>query len=334
LFFLPAFDSHTNQRVELRVQQLSEKSCDICDVKKGFRLKVLFLLTFLICSGLHSLQAQDLVVLINGDSVQCKITRTGNFYIYFDVTENGKINHVIKSNSDIRNYEKNYFNRDPDNTVHEKNTNIPVAAPRFKLGGFGGFSFLTGPVDRSSGPVWEEQSDALRNGRHWGIRSVYFPMKNFGFGLMISNFHSANKIEDISVQYQNGMTAVGELNGTVSSMYLAGSGMARLDMGKGRSFLNLGLDLGYLNYTEEEQIVNAFARIKGKTYGMSFEAGIDYLFEENFAIGFNIAAIAGSLTEYEYFDGFHTSKITLSGGNFFDISRIDISVTLSLMIGN
>lgn len=72
-------------------------------------MKKPFIFSIILLSMVFKLQAQDLIVTTDGDSIHCKITKTTKEYVHFTFKHNDQIRNTLLSVDQIAAKEKDYF---------------------------------------------------------------------------------------------------------------------------------------------------------------------------------------------------------------------------------
>ena len=115
--------------------------------------KVLFTITFLLSLIATTISAQDLIVTEKGDSLNCKITKEQNDYIFFTYKDGDEIRSTLLKVGQIKYYEKYFYTLAEVPTDKLEDTD---KYSRLRVAGHGGWSYLTGiigedvPPDHSS----------------------------------------------------------------------------------------------------------------------------------------------------------------------------------------
>jgi hypothetical protein len=283
--------------------------------------------------GLNSFRAQDLIVTIKDDSLNCKITKIKKDYIYFTYLNKNEVMNTLIFVDEVKYYQKNYFSTPaiPPDILKKSDT----AYQKIRVGAFGGLSYMTGKISNSVPSFLVSYIEELKSGYHFGGEINYYISKNLGFGLRYSTFVSKNKFDKIIIFIDNvGNIRIGTLKNEIFINSICPVITGKADLLNNKMTLNSTFSMCFQNYSNQFTFTlnynsNGF-KLTGNTIGLLYDLGLDYKFVKNLSIGLRISYIFGAIDNFEYKDGQNTKKITLSNVKE-DISRLNFSVVLSFI---
>lgn len=282
-----------------------------------YYINLLFLFSF---SVVH---AQDLIVKTTGDSLNCKIKKINHNYIHYEF--NAK--QAVLSSSQIKSYQKDFYKKTTQSAVHT--TNEVVNLKGFRLGIYGGWSYLVGKVDKSLPSFLYNYNKELKSGYHLGADFGYFFKSGMGVGIKYSRFATKNKY-DGKVYIIDSITnkpRVGDLMDDITIQYFGPAYMSRLVHKKTGLEILCDVSIGYFMYKDIAVAVDKFIITSG-TIGTSLNIGITYPIVKNLHAGIDCSLYRGTLFYYQYDDGRRVNLNANSPNKPSSISRIDLSATI------
>ncbi len=283
------------------------------------------LVVLLLALSFNALKSQDLIVTLENDSVNCKITKVDEDFVYFSFTFRDVFRNTLISRDQIKNYQYNYLKK--ENTV-KPNLRSTNSLSKYRIAFDGGFSYMTAPVSKEIPGDLTQYVKELKSGFHYSVDANLFYSKNLGFGLKYVLFKTKNKKENVYEVLSSGYKKYGEMEDDISVYYLGPSLLARIFSPNGQSVLLTGLSIGYVGYKNDAVLIDNDFIIRSKTAGIVWDIGWDYLISNKTAIGCRLSYIFGILTDYELDNGFNKTTIKLEKDSYENISRIDFSIGL------
>ncbi len=271
-----------------------------------------------------SVQAQDLIITNEGDSLNCKIAKIKSDNIYFTFKHKDEIRSTLLPLGQVRSHQFNYYDTPeiPPNLVINNGV-----YPRFRAAINGGWSYRLAKLADNIPSDFEQYMKDLKSGYHYGIDLSYYFSEQLGVGFKYNTFRSKNEIDKIYVTLPNGYNQYGKMSDDVSINFMGPFISVRfLDLNKKNSLL-LNLGLGYMGYNDKAVLISDYT-IKGSSFGLSWDIGYDIGLSENLGLGFQLSYMVGSLTQYDRFDGINTETVKLGKGSYENLSRIDLSIGL------
>lgn len=262
--------------------------------------------------------AQDLIVTTKGDSINCKITKEKDDFVYFTYHREGSIENTLLPRNEIIAYARDYFTH---SEIPKDSHKVKVYRPwRFALQG--GYSYQTGKLDPSIPADFKEYSNKLRSGFHIGGDVAHYFNDVLGAGLKVSLLKQANEMDNIYVEI-DGNRRYGRMSDDISMVFIAPTFTNRYLSANRRNAFILNVALGYLNYVNNAVLVDPIT-MKGGTIGAALDIGYDIGINENFLLGFQLSYTGGALAQYKLND----QKVELDDDSRLGLNRLDVSVGL------
>lgn len=286
-------------------------------------MKKLVLLLLIICFG-HFVNSQDLVVTHSGDSLNCKITKINQDYIYFTFMYNNEVKQTLLARSGITAYQKSFY-------LHPE---LPLEAvinssySKFRIAFRGGFSYLFAKIPSGVDPNYSDYLKNLKSGYHLGIDVNYFFNELYGLGFKYSIFKTKGSVDNIQFVDDQGNILRLTIADNRSDFFVGPTFITRYLSHNKSAFIIAG-SLGYLGYNNDASIGGIPFNLKGGTFGIVFDIGYDFSISNEFSLGFFAAVTLGSLSKITYDDGFTNEVIDLGDEQRESMSRIDLSIVIS-----
>lgn len=280
-------------------------------------LKIL-LSAIVISVGLTA-QAQDLIVTLDGDSINGKITKVKSDFIYFTFLQKDEIRETLLPVAKVKSHQQNYY---AFSELPKTYTSTATAIhSKFRIALNAGFSQLLAKTSESASPQNRSYISELKSGYHYGLDAAYFISKDLGFGMKLNQFKTSN-----SGVFYNEMSGSFLVEDNISTTFIAPSFTGKLVSPSNNHTFIFGVALGYLNYINNGRNGNAVLKLNGATLGSALDAGYDLKLFKNFAIGAQASIISGVLTSYTVSSGSMSKKVELSENERENLSRLDLSL--------
>lgn len=290
---------------------------------KSNKLKYIFVYVSVTIFSI-SIQAQDLIITNEGDSLNCKITKIKSDNIYFTFKHKDEIRSTLLPLGQVKYHQYNYYQA--SEVPSDKVVGNEIY-PHFRAALNGGWSYRVAKLADNIPSDFEQYMKDLKSGYHYGLDLSYYFSEQLGFGFKYYNYRSKNEINNVYVTLPNGSTQYGKMSDDISINFIGPFFSTRLlDSNKKNSFL-INLGIGYMGYTDKAVLISDFI-IKGSTVGLCWDIGYDIGLTENLALGFQLSYMIGTLTQYDLSDGVNTETVKLEKDNYESLSRIDLSIGL------
>ena len=256
--------------------------------------------------------AQDLLVTSDGDSLNCKITKIKDEYMYFTFKHQDEVRNTLVPVAQVVSYQYNFYNSSfvqPHQIVGYR-----PKFPNLRLAANCGWSYRTATIPDDFDPAQKEYIKKLKHGLNIGLEASYFFSEMFGAGLMYDLFKTSNAIY------------YGEDN--ISIIFVGPSFAMRLfDRSKTNCML-VNYGIGYMGFKDKAKELGNPIIINGSTVGLVMNIGYDFSLSKNWSAGIQLSLLSGILTEYNETRNGVTQKIKLEKDQYEGLGRINISIGL------
>ena len=289
-------------------------------------MKKILLISFCIFLIINRLQAQDLIITSDGDSINCTITKITKDYIYFTFKHNSEIRNTLLRLDQVIVQEKNYFveSEIPVNYVFK------AKFPRFRVAIDGGWQYRLAKIASGLDPYWKEHYTKMRPGFHYDIQAACFFVENHGIEVLFSQQFFGNKLRDMFLVDDAGnVVAVGILNEKITFNYVGANYIVRFFNAKKKNCFLMTVGLGYLGYVDKLFFNNEeYGEITAATVGVNLGLGYDIAISKYFSIGFKASLMSGSFRTYKQTFAGVTTTETMPEKSSEGLGTIKLSVGL------
>jgi hypothetical protein len=269
-----------------------------------------------------SLKAQDLIVTGEGDSLNCKITRIQQDYIYFTFKYKNEIRNTLLPVNEIKNYQINYFQ---NSEVPTSQVLVSEMYPHWRFSLNGGWSYRIARLSENVSSDYKSYVNGLRSGFHFGLDLTYYFIEEFGIGLIFNDYFAQNEMNN------DNSSSTGKNSDKISINFIGPSFSTRLFDTNKKSCFIMNFGFGYMGYNDQNIQSNQTKTYKGNTVGLCMDIGYDFGISKKFAIGFQFSIFTGTLTSYKYSDGTNSVNIKLDKDQYENLSKIALSVGIRFM---
>lgn len=274
-----------------------------------------------------SVNAQDLIVTSNGDSINCKIDTATSEYLYFSNSV-GVVPFTQLPLDQVLLYSREYY---PENITSSGMLARMEGRKTFWLSFNLGLSYRFGEIDPQLSYQMERYVRGLKSGTVLGINAIYFIGYSSGIGLNYSRFGKSNSMGNVPLYNSSGERVTGDVADNITISYLGPSYAARLLSSDMKHSLTGCFGIGYMKYNDVGEYLTEII-ITGETLGMLLDIGYNYNISENLAIGIQTSFLGGVLTKYDMEFGGRTRTVTLEEDEYESLSRADFSIRLTIKL--
>ncbi|MBN2613654.1 MAG: hypothetical protein JXB00_19010 [Bacteroidales bacterium] len=295
-------------------------------MNKHKSLQFAFIVSLLIISTYAF--SQDLIVTREGDSLNCKITKVKTDYIYFTFMHNDEIRNTLLPLYNVDQYQYNYFV-----TVQVPPYRLPVRQPypHFRAALSGGWSNRTAKLSDDIPSEFRDYFEELKSGHQFSVDLSYYFSEHLGAGFKYNRYWSSNKINSVYMTLPDGTIRNGAMSDNIGIQFAGPFVSTRILNRNKRNSLNILFAVGYLGYKDIATLIDDYT-ITGNTMGVCWDIGYDIGISKNLAIGFQVSLTSGTLTEITATDGINTETIKLEKENYENISHVDLSIGLRVIL--
>jgi len=308
-------------------------------MKPIFTAPLLLLILLAMLSG-HA-YSQDWIILNNGDTVKCIISKTSDKYIYYSQNNNGLSakGKVLKTNVVEWRCKPQYAEiKDSVEVAKPEKSKKVYIAERFRASVLVGAGGLIGNTDQaendliSKGASKEEAesyySDLITG--YQGNASIYYRIaKELWLGgsykgfLTSSSIITSLHIDDVHLYY-------GEVNERMFVNFAGASMFSSMLFGKEKRFLvNSAFTIGPAFYRDEVGLMGQQVLLQGTTLGTELCIGLEYFIKPRWSLNFGTSFFQGTIKEMKVTTSTSSSSITLEKENYENLSRLDLSAGIA-----
>ena len=270
---------------------------------------------------LSSSYSQDLIVIDNGDSINCKITQVTQDRIYYIINFENYKQEGSYALSQVKQYGTNY---DTHQKVLNEFSNLRVALNV-------GYSRRISGV--SPEIPYEENKDylcELRQGINFGIDVIRYRSEHYGFGLKTNVFLSSASTDNYyDRNYRGEAFSIGKINEDIVILFIAPAFSYRIPHGINNNSFFMNASAGYMGYFNNAHYspIEEMS-IRGQTVGLGFDIGYDIGINKDVMFGIQISCFVGGVSNFNVDVGNYRGTLQLEKGTYEGLNRIDISLGL------
>lgn len=290
-------------------------------IKKAFAQT---LIAFLVSSFAGHVQAQDLLITANMDSINCNIISVGRDSIYYATGPDSSAAKTAIPTAYMKKYLYDYY--------------VPSETPavrkyewqHVRIGLSGGYGRRLNKISDQIPEQYRDYYSKQKNGYQFNAIIQYFFNESYGLGATYRCFKSKTEYSNsYTTNSYWGQYIISEYKRDfITITYIAPVFSVRFYDATNSDALLMNYSAGYLEYYD--QCANNVT-LKGNTLGLSLGIGYDFRVNENFAIGLDANYISGVISELTVTENRHSSTVKLDGGNKEGLHRLDFSIGLRLL---
>lgn len=281
------------------------------------------LTTLILVFIVNVIYSQDLIVTIDGDSINANISSIENNYVYFTYFEKNSNFKTVLPSEKVQNFNYGFYRPDFESIgefVGLKNYN------HFRVALNVGYGYQTAPLADDVPDDFKSYIKRLKSGFHIGGDLTYYFTEVLGIGMKYNRFITSNYMEHIYIVDEYDNTRYGEMKDDVAITFIAPTFSTRFINQKKSGALYLNTSFGYVDYNNAKIIVDPYI-YTGKTVGFAFDFGYDLLSLKSVTLGFQVSYFMASLSKFNVYDGTDVTTVKLEG--FYEgLNRLDFSLGL------
>ncbi len=205
------------------------------------------------------------------------------------------------------------------NAKAQNSTSQTVTVQKFRIAVQGGFSQLLAKTAPSIVPQNRDYISELKSGYHYGADVTYFIKPTWGLGLKFNQFRSSHS----GLLYDENMMSMNMETSLVNS-FVGPSLATKYDSPNNKHTFIFNVAIGYMGYLSDKKSVQV--ETTGATIGSALDAGYDYRFTKNFALGAQLSIVGGVLKKFTHKSGNNSITETLGDNEKESMSRLDVSL--------
>jgi len=289
-------------------------------------MKKLILFSICLLTVVCTLQAQDLIVTNDGDSINCKITKTTKEYVYFTFKHNDEIRNTLLSVNQITTQQKEYFS---DSEI-PANYSFKEIFPHFRIAVDGGWQYRTAKLASGMDAQWNEHYKKMKSGFHYDIQAAYFFTEMMGLELQFSQQLFGHILGEGTLTDDFGnVLGSGKFNEKIAFNYYGANYLVRLFDSQKKNCWLFSIGLGYIGYNDRFLLNdNEYTKITAGTLGTNLAIGYDIGLSKDFALGFKLSLMGGTFRNYKQRSNGITTNETMPDDTKEGLGTIQLSVGL------
>lgn len=272
-------------------------------------------------------QAQDLIVTLEGDSINCKISQIVDNRIFFSYLESGKSVKSMLSMQDVTYYETNFYASQIKQESHF--TRYGHSALDLML--TGGYTYRTASIDPDMDQFMKDYIKGIKSGFVLGADLVFYFTDEYGGGIKYNTAFYSNRVDNVIITYTNGTVRNGTVSDNISITFIGPAFHSRKFTGLSENCFTLGMALGIMSYKNNSIVIDPMT-ITSQTVGIGIDAGYEFQLGSATSLGIRLSYITGTLTELKIEDNTGSSTLKLKPGEYESLTRIDAQAVLKIRI--
>lgn len=286
-------------------------------------MKKILIIIILAVLFAHSSFSQDLIVTAKGDSINCKINKERNDFIYFTFSKDQEIRETLLQRSQIKTYSKGYFSQSEIPSDYQSSGKD---YEKIRISVNGGYSYRFAKISGSVPDEYHDYMKKLKSGHHFSADAAYFLSESIGLGLKFSQFNSKENFGTIFTDLDgDGITDTGKMNDNISISFIGPMIASQIPSANSKNALFSNLAIGVLSYKDNGNLIIP-VELKGSTLGLVGEIGYQVGIAKNLSAAFTFSYTLGTLTKIESTTLGNTTTIELDGDDRENLGRIDFSI--------
>lgn len=245
-------------------------------------------------------QANDIIVLHSGDTVQCKIDRISSNKINFTYHKNGEEKHAVVLREKVKTFKNNPDSLPAEEAIVSLNKAVKVIDyDRWSMQLGYGYANIVPAIGEPITNDTEKIEKSLQQQNLFYLNASYFFTKNQGIGLSYAYSNASQKVPILDNQDKE----VDELSVEERTNYIAPILSCRFYLSEDHNVVLLSkLSAGILSYRRSysDKQSNDFLEFKGRTLGYGASLGLDYKLNKYFGIGMEVNALGGRVKDLTY----------------------------------
>lgn len=292
--------------------------------------KLLFIFMFL-CFGFAG-KAQDKIITIQGDTLDCKIKKLTKTTIYFDrFIQNVKMSGELPLSK-----VSSYAIEDKVATSPQTKKKHLDEHPRFRFGLGGGLGYLYVSSKKSeeelvnSGFTKAEAHSyykGLKLGCLGSADLTYLFSPYWGLGLKYKFFNTSSSQKGFIDPHDMYNIYYGKVSENIYVNFMGISYYAQTWIGTLRKFkFNSSVSMGMATYRNESSILNSNLLITGNSFATDTNIGVEYFVRKNISFGVDLSGFFSTLKKCNITDGTNSTTTNLDADQYENVSRLDLSI--------
>ncbi len=278
----------------------------------------------MLASCTSALLGQDLIVTIQGDSLDCNITRIRRNVYYFTFRDQGNMLSTFLPGDQIEYYQTDFYPL-PDSLAKEKGFK-----PEIRIAANLGWNYRLAEPPNVLLIKTHQHVSYMKSGLHAGLDFTVFTSEQIGLGIKSSYIKPGNSSVYIQHDTSRGVffdslfIVDGRSDGNASLLFIGPFLSYRLTGKQGHALI-LNFGAGYLGYKNEVEYDLRY-KVLGGTWGYFTDVSFDLELTEHLYLGFQVSLMGAKMKEPRLYYGEKSQTIWLKKSHYDNFSRMDLSV--------
>lgn len=271
-------------------------------------------------------KAQDLIVRLNGDSVNCKITGSDKEGIHYSFLYDGKMVNSYAPFSAIKHHEKDHYSEIFSGGIRKRDIRSHQI---FRAAIMGCYGHYTGKLDDTS-PQWVQDHDRRLRSASGVFGEVHLFVNSFiGVGIVGGLVNSGSTTGSVSFLMEDGSTRIGTVKDDISVKYYGPSVLFYQKVSEGWN-VRTSLSGGVLDYRNKAIVIEPLTAIS-RTFGFRVSGALEYRSKIGAGMGLFVSMTRATLQNLSI-EGDPFGYELLKYNKFIDLSRLDVGVVFSFTL--
>ena len=303
-------------------------------------MKRYLLIAFILAGVVTCTSAQDRIITLNNDTIECRINRVTRSNIHFDVNTNGVITSGTIPLAGIISYSINPSGTGNRKTKPAVNGSFPRL--RVALGGGAGYLFSSSEKAEASMVDWglsEESAEAyykdLRTGFYGSGDIAWMFTPVIGAGIRYKFFDTSANTEGFFDPQDEFYLIYATYSERIYVNFAGVSVLYSEPLGaRERLRVNCSLSAGLALYRNEAELFQGNFLATGNSFGMDGAVGLEYHITPAVAVGAELSSFFSQLRKFEITDGSTTETLELEDDDIENLSRVELSLGIRFYLWN
>ena len=286
------------------------------------------ILIFITC---FSVWAQDKIITLDKDTINCKISKVTRKTVFFNITSSG----VTTSGNLPLDSISGYLIQ--AETEYKKDSGISSESfPRLRFGAGGGLGYLLASSSDAEDEMKSLGFDPdlvhsyytdLKSGLFANAELAYFFNQKYGAGLKYKFFDTSSSIEGYVDPHDGVNLYYTTFKEQVYVNYIGAAFLFQEFIDSKKSFkLNSSYSVGLANYRNEAEVMDQFYLLKGKNIGLDISLGLEYFITSGISVGTDLSVFYSKIQKMTLSNGSTSTTMDLGKENYENLSRLELSI--------
>lgn len=300
-------------------------------VKTMFQTRIILMFILISAINVSVCFAQDRIVTITNDTINCKINRVSEKSIYYSTSNKQRKNKSKIERQEVKLWE---INESKVQKSIQLLNEYQTGRWRFSVEGGVGYRIASTKNSKQNflnQGFTEKEVDAYFRQIKTGIKASgqihYMFWQNFGLGMDYQYHHSSGEMKGV-IDPGDGYTLLyGQMNDNVYTNY-SGLSAYYQQWIDSRFKVFYQISMGLTLFREETIAIYTPNLITGKAFGGNTEIGFEYFLRKNIAIAVNADYFQSTISKIKMNNGTTTNSYDLEKEQMEGLSRIDLGFGL------